>query len=113
MNELYRRVELVLLHEEGAEPSKTAPWLEARPNLARHHHIRLTHPKVSDRTCVVPHLDHAAALKSCRPDACWCVGLLLVMCSQNLVDDLALVSVYWQMQGAHCVVVKACEACCQ
>ena len=41
-----RRVELVMLHEEGAEPSNTAPWLEARPNLARHHHIRITHSKV-------------------------------------------------------------------
>ena len=36
----------MLLHEEGAEPRNTGPWLEARPNLARHHHIRLTHPKV-------------------------------------------------------------------
>lgn len=41
-----RRVELVLLHGPDAEPQGTAAWLEARPHLARHHHIRLTHPKV-------------------------------------------------------------------
>lgn len=41
-----RRVELVLLHGPDAEPQGTAAWLDARPHLARHHHIRLTHPKV-------------------------------------------------------------------
>ena len=41
-----RRVELVLVHEEGGGPSGTAAWLAARPHLARHHHIRLSHPKV-------------------------------------------------------------------
>ena len=41
-----RRVELVLLHGPESEPQGTAAWLEARPHLARHHHIRLTHPKV-------------------------------------------------------------------
>ncbi|DBB17173.1 TPA: hypothetical protein ACH3X3_014241 [Trebouxia sp. C0006] len=40
-----RRVELVLLHGPDSEPQGTAAWLEARPHLARHHHIRLTHPK--------------------------------------------------------------------
>ena len=41
-----RRVELVLLHGPESEPEGTAAWLQARPHLARHHHIRLTHPKV-------------------------------------------------------------------
>ncbi|KAK9808186.1 hypothetical protein WJX73_006212 [Symbiochloris irregularis] len=39
-----RRVELVLLHDQS-EPSGTGAWLKARPLLARHHHIRLSHPK--------------------------------------------------------------------
>ena len=42
----YRRVELVLLHSPDSEPKGTIAWLKARPHLARHHHARLSHPKV-------------------------------------------------------------------
>ena len=42
-----RRVELVLLHSPGRDPSGTLAWLEPRPLLARHHHVRLSHPKVA------------------------------------------------------------------
>ena len=37
----------MLLHEEGRDPRGTAAWLAGRPHLARHHHIRLSHPKVT------------------------------------------------------------------
>lgn len=37
----------MLVHEEGCDPTGTGPWLAARPHLARHHHIRLSHTKVS------------------------------------------------------------------
>ena len=33
------------MHPTGAEPSGTLEWLRPRPLLARHHHIRLSHPK--------------------------------------------------------------------
>jgi hypothetical protein len=33
------------MHAQGAEPSGTLAWLGPRPLLARHHHIRLAHPK--------------------------------------------------------------------
>ena len=105
MYELCRRVELVLLHEEGAEPSKTAPWLEARPNLARHHHIRLTHPKVRGRTCAGQH--HGHIFDPCRPGPCQCAGLLLIMDFPNIVEDSATVSVYWQVQ------VMGPQGCCE
>lgn len=42
-----RRVELVLLHAPESEPKGTIHWLKARPHLARHHHARLSHAKVS------------------------------------------------------------------
>jgi hypothetical protein len=42
----HRRVELLLLHQPGEEPSGTIAWLGSRPLLARHHHVRLSHPKV-------------------------------------------------------------------
>ncbi|RMZ52451.1 hypothetical protein APUTEX25_000030, partial [Auxenochlorella protothecoides] len=35
------RVELVLVHAMDGVPSGTAAWLDARPLLTRHHHIRL------------------------------------------------------------------------
>ena len=35
------RVELVLVHEVDATPQGTAAWLDARPLLTRHHHVRL------------------------------------------------------------------------
>ena len=41
-----RRVELVLLHPTESEPKGTIHWLKARPHLARHHHARISHPKV-------------------------------------------------------------------
>ena len=41
-----RRVELVLLHRPGMEPTGTAAWINPRPLLARHHHARLSNPKV-------------------------------------------------------------------
>ena len=37
-----RRVELVLIHDEGKSPQNTASWLLSRPMLMRHHHIRLS-----------------------------------------------------------------------
>lgn len=37
-----RRVELVLVHRPDAVPEGTAAWLDARPLLTRHHHIRLS-----------------------------------------------------------------------
>ncbi|CAL8463928.1 g3463 [Coccomyxa elongata] len=40
-----RRVELVLLHRPGMEPTGTAAWISPRPLLARHHHVRLSNPK--------------------------------------------------------------------
>lgn len=40
-----QRVELVLLHEPGTLPSGTLPWLQQRPHLTRHHHVRLSEPK--------------------------------------------------------------------
>lgn len=43
-----RRVELVLLHSQESEPQGTIHWLKARPHLARHHHARISHPKVLD-----------------------------------------------------------------
>ena len=58
-----RRVELVLLHEGGNDPIGTAAWLSARPHLARHHHIRLSHPKVS--------MLHAAARTLPKSDHQW------------------------------------------
>ena len=36
-----RRVELVLLHPSDVQPQGTAAWLAPRPQLTRHHHIRL------------------------------------------------------------------------
>ncbi len=42
-----RRVELVLLHRPGMEPTGTAAWISPRPLLARHHHVRLSNPKVT------------------------------------------------------------------
>lgn len=37
-----RRVELVLLHEDGSTaPTDTLEWLRLRPYLTRHHHVRL------------------------------------------------------------------------
>ena len=41
-----RRVEVLLLHQAGSEPSGTLDWLKPRPLLARHHHVRLSHNKV-------------------------------------------------------------------
>ena len=41
-----RRVEVLLLHQAGSEPSGTLEWLKPRPLLARHHHVRLSHNKV-------------------------------------------------------------------
>lgn len=38
---LVKRVELVLLHNVAKTPVPTAPWLDARPLLTRHHHVRL------------------------------------------------------------------------
>jgi len=40
-----RRVELVLLHSSDSLPHDTAAWLEARPHLTRHHHVRLSRPE--------------------------------------------------------------------
>ena len=51
-----RRVELVLLHEAGSEPRGTGPWLDSRPALARHHHVRLTHLKVRSSICQGTHV---------------------------------------------------------
>jgi predicted acylesterase/phospholipase RssA len=34
---------LVLIHRDGATPARTAPWLSARPSIARHVHVRLDH----------------------------------------------------------------------
>ena len=53
-----RRVELVLLHPSDEQPVGTAAWLAPRPQLARHHHIRLANPQAS-RKCsqVTPGLD--------------------------------------------------------
>jgi len=39
-------VELVLLHDSDADPKGTMAWLEPRPQLQRHHHIRLANDKV-------------------------------------------------------------------
>ena len=41
-----RRVELVLLHDSDADPKGTLAWLQPRPQLQRHHHIRLANDKV-------------------------------------------------------------------
>lgn len=43
---MLRRVELVVLHPDPPgggvlPPAGTADWLAARPNLSRHHHVRL------------------------------------------------------------------------
>ncbi|KAL4530592.1 hypothetical protein Ndes2526B_g02061 [Nannochloris sp. 'desiccata'] len=40
-----RRVELVLLHSSNSLPHGTAAWLKSRPNLTRHHHVRLSRPE--------------------------------------------------------------------
>jgi predicted acylesterase/phospholipase RssA/CRP-like cAMP-binding protein len=40
-----RRVELVLLHAPNSLPHGTLQWLESRPHLTRHHHIRLSRPE--------------------------------------------------------------------
>jgi hypothetical protein len=42
-----RRVELVLLHDSDADPKGTLAWLQPRPQLQRHHHIRLANDKVT------------------------------------------------------------------
>jgi predicted acylesterase/phospholipase RssA/CRP-like cAMP-binding protein len=39
-----RRVELVLLHPSNTLPHGTAAWLQSRPHLTRHHHVRLSRP---------------------------------------------------------------------
>lgn len=44
--DLDRRVELVMLHDSDADPKGTMAWLEPRPQLQRHHHIRLANDKV-------------------------------------------------------------------
>ena len=36
----------MLLHPSDADPAGTIQWLKARPHLARHHHVRLSHSKV-------------------------------------------------------------------
>ena len=36
----------MLLHASDADPTGTIQWLKARPHLARHHHVRLSHSKV-------------------------------------------------------------------
>ena len=36
----------MLLHPSDADPTGTIQWLKARPHLARHHHVRLSHSKV-------------------------------------------------------------------
>lgn len=41
-----RRVELVRLHASDCEPMHTAAWLGPRPQLHRHHHVRLANDKV-------------------------------------------------------------------
>lgn len=41
----FRRVELVLLHDSDADPKGTLAWLEPRPQLQRHHHIRIHNDK--------------------------------------------------------------------
>lgn len=39
-----RRVELVLVYARGDKPEGTSAWLDQRPLLTRHHHIRLHRP---------------------------------------------------------------------
>ena len=47
-----RRVELVLLHPSDEQPQGTAAWLAPRPQLARHHHLRLANTQA--RQCTPP-----------------------------------------------------------
>ena len=57
-----RRVELVRLHAGDADPQGTAAWLDPRPQLQRHHHVRLANDKVP--ALDLPHpLLHLAMLK--------------------------------------------------
>jgi hypothetical protein len=47
-----RRVELVILHDATCQrPTGTLEWLQQRPLLARHHHVRLTIAQDVARLC--------------------------------------------------------------
>ncbi len=63
-NRRRRRVELVMLHADGAQPQETAAWLGRRPQVQRHHHIRLSSGKVSSsgRVCTAAQLAHYETL---------------------------------------------------
>ena len=67
-----RRVELLLLHA-GRDPSGTGAWLQPRPLLARHHHVRLSNPKV-------PPILTPQCLTWMMPSGCWaCCRTFVVM----------------------------------
>ena len=68
-----RRVELVLLHSPESEPKGTISWLKSRPHLARHHHARLSHPKVRPQF-----KSHSSFnLHTLQQDLTWLVGRCL------------------------------------
>lgn len=47
-------MELVRLHGSDMEPVHTAAWLRPRPQLHRHHHVRLANDKVQPRARPAP-----------------------------------------------------------
>jgi lysophospholipid hydrolase len=66
-----RRVELVLLHDSDADPKGTLAWLQPRPQLQRHHHIRLANDKVAHTPC--------------RADVCNCCQSPMQTCEYCIV----------------------------